>query len=76
MVDYRPINLCNVIYKIITRILVKRLIIYLKDHISLPQAPFMPSKWIVKNDLIAQETTLTMLKKIKGRGGVMTLNWI
>lgn len=65
--DYRSINLCNISYKIIARIMVKRLRNYLKYYFSPYQAAFIPGMWIVENTLLTQETALTISGKIKGK---------
>lgn len=59
-------------YKIIARILVKRLRNYLKYHISPFQAAFIRGRWIVE-PLITQETAMIISKKTIGKGGLMTI---
>ncbi|XP_039031355.1 uncharacterized protein LOC120166027 [Hibiscus syriacus] len=53
--DFRPISCCSVIYKIITKIIVRRLIDFLPDIISLNQTSFIRGRSIIDNTLLAQE---------------------
>jgi hypothetical protein len=55
--DYRPISLCNVIYKIITKCLANRLKPHLPDHIHPSQQAFIEGRRISDNIIIAQEIT-------------------
>jgi hypothetical protein len=53
--DFRPILLCNVIYKIVSKCMVNRLRPLLKDIIAAPQSAFIPGRMITNNALIAFE---------------------
>ncbi|KAL0318194.1 UNVERIFIED_CONTAM: Transposon TX1 uncharacterized protein [Sesamum calycinum] len=53
--DFRPISCCNVIYKIITKILVIRIRGILDKLISPSQTAFVPGRSISDNVLLAQE---------------------
>ncbi|KAL0287951.1 UNVERIFIED_CONTAM: hypothetical protein Scaly_2750400 [Sesamum calycinum] len=53
--DFRPISCCNVLYKVITKIIVQRLRLVLDKLISPSQNAFVPGRSIGDNILLAQE---------------------
>ncbi|KAL0302793.1 UNVERIFIED_CONTAM: LINE-1 reverse transcriptase [Sesamum angustifolium] len=53
--DYRPISCCNVLYKAITKIIVRRLQLVLHLLIDYSQNAFVPGRSISDNILLAQE---------------------
>ena len=64
--QFRPISLCNTIYKIISKILAARLKPLLHKVISPWQSAFVPSRVIQDNSIIAHEVLNTMKTKRVG----------
>jgi hypothetical protein len=69
---FRPISLCNVVYKIIAKILVSRLRPLLHKLISPCQSAFIPGRWVAENEVIVQEL-LHSFKQRKVKGGMMAI---
>jgi hypothetical protein len=67
--QFRPISLCNVVYKVISKMLSNRLKMYLLDIIFYHQSAFMPGRLITDNILVAYESIHGMKKK-KGKRGL------
>ncbi|XP_075655084.1 uncharacterized protein LOC142625285 [Castanea sativa] len=65
---YRPISLCNTIYKIITKLIVARIRPHLNSIISPYQAAFIPGRKGMDNIIIAQELIHTMGRTKRGKG--------
>ena len=69
---FRPISLCNTVYKTISKLLVNRLKPILDKIISPSQSAFILGRWIAENQLIVHEL-LHSFKKRKVKGGFMAL---
>jgi hypothetical protein len=69
---FRPISLCNLVYKLISKILANRLKGILHLFISPQQSTFVPSRTIQDSSILAQELLHT-LKSKQGRGGLMAV---
>ena len=70
--NYRPISLCNTVYKVLIKIIVARLRPYLGKLISPLQSAFVPGRKGIDNVIIAQELIHSLSKK-KGKVGYMAI---
>lgn len=69
---FKPISLCNVVYKIISKLLVAKLRPLLNRLISPTQSAFIFNRWIYENQIIAQEI-LHSFKSRKTKPGLMAI---
>ncbi|XP_062014569.1 uncharacterized protein LOC133731138 [Rosa rugosa] len=73
MSHLRPIALCNVIYKIASRVIANRLKSFLSDIVSPQQSAFVPNRLISDNTLVASELAHYMHKLQRGQEGFLAL---
>lgn len=72
--EFRPISLCNVLYKLITKVLVNRLRSLLHDMISPLYSSFIPGRGTTDNAIVLQEIVHLMHKSRKKKDVVLKLD--
>ena len=70
---FRPISLCNILYKLIAKVLANRLKSLLPHVVSESQSAFQSDKAISDNILVAFETLHHMKMKKSGKEGYMAM---
>lgn len=69
--EFRPISLCNTIYKLITKVLVNKLRPMLNSIINPLQSRFLPKRGTIDNAIILQEIVHVMHKSKSKKGDVI-----
>jgi hypothetical protein len=72
LTQYRPIALCNVLYKIVSKVLALRLRPILDEIVSEEQSAFVPGRLITDNVITAYEN-IHYLKRKKGKSGACAI---
>jgi hypothetical protein len=70
--DLCPISLCNVVYKLISKVIVNRLKIILGEAVSPNQSALVPGRLISDNTILAYEMSHFMRRNRKGKDVYMT----
>lgn len=70
--QFRPISLCNFVYKIVSKIIATRMRKIIPKLVSPNQGAFMEGRWIAENTILAHEL-VHKVKNHKGRNGLMLL---
>ena len=70
--QFRPISLCNTLYKLVSRIIVQRLKPYMAEVINPCQAGFVPGRRTSDNIIIVQEVIRTLISR-RGPTGYVAL---
>lgn len=73
MADLRPISLCNVLVRILSKVMTNRLKPSLKSIISDKQSAFLEGRLLTDNALIAYEVNHYMRRRTRGKNGLVAL---
>ncbi|KAM6583826.1 hypothetical protein CsatB_010828 [Cannabis sativa] len=73
MKDLRPIALCNVLYKVITKVMTNRMKPFMSEIIADSQSAFVPGRLISDNVLVSFEVLHYLKRKRKGKTSFMAL---
>ena len=69
--QFRPIGLCNIVYKLVTKVIVNRIKPILSSLVAPTQCSFVPKRQITDNVIIVQEMLHSMRHKQGRRGSMM-----
>lgn len=71
--QFKPISLCNVLYKLIAKVITNQLRIVITKCIDSAQSAFVPGRLISDNVLLAYELLYTLKHKRVGKKGFMAV---
>lgn len=71
--EFRPISLCNVIYKIVYKVMAMRLCLVIDSAVGKQQSTFLQGRQVLDNVIIAHEILHTLKQKRQGCHGSMVL---
>lgn len=74
IIELRPISLCNVLIKVITKVITNRLKEVLGDIICETQSAFIPGWLISDNIMVSYEVVHYLKRKCRGKEGFMVVN--
>ena len=73
--QFRPNNLCNVVYKVISKMVCACLNVILPDAINSTWSAFVPERIITNNVLVAYECLHTTKKKMECKEGLCAIKF-
>lgn len=71
--DFKPISLCNIIYKLALKVVANRLKVILPHIISVFQSAFVPGRQITDNILVVYDLVHYLRMKTKGKKEYMSI---
>ena len=75
ILQYRPIPLCRVAYKISAKVLPNRLKVWMDDILGEEQSAFVPRRLITDKVLVAFKNVHAMKRRNKGNKLLCSKNW-